>query len=261
MRLSGAVAIAAIVVCSGWMYAPRACSQNAYVDLSPQTSPVVNVANTMTGAASMGYYTHGPGAAMRGALVDAFTRSDDRDATAHAALRALTFAPSIAVTRRVEQKFIAELGAKLPAQKPGIQELFDSGVLDATFASLLAKFGYSSDNLADVMTAYVILSWETVHNGDATQHPRGIAAVHRRIRNALASDPRVGAFSDVEKQEFAETLATMAMLDTLARRQLLAGHDTAQLLQLERGVREATLALGIDVGKLQLTDAGFVTTH
>lgn len=173
----------------------------------------------------------------------------------------LSFRATPAITEALNKKFIAAISAQQPSARAQAEKLFNSGTLTRTFDDLLAKFGYSPDNLADVMTAYMILSWETVHNGDATQYPRGIAAIHQRMRHALAGNPQFATFSDAQKQEFAETLADLAMLSTIARKQMLAKGDAAQLQQLEQNVRETALELGVDVGKLQLTNQGFVAAN
>lgn len=173
----------------------------------------------------------------------------------------LLFKATPTITENLNNRFITAISAQQPSARARTAKLFSSGILAKTFDDLLAKFGYSPDNLADVMTAYLILSWETVHNGDATQYPRGIQAVHQHMRYALASNPQVATFSDAQKQEFAETLADLAMLSTIARKQLLAKGNTSQLQQLEQGVRETTLKLGVDVGNLQLTDNGFIPTQ
>lgn len=242
--------------------APQANAQ--VLDLSPQTSPVVGIASTMTGVAAMSHYTRPHGADLARSFSEALagpSGQGERPMPSPAALRRLRFVPSPAITRQVDDRFIADVGAKLPQRTAEVRKLFDSGVLERTFAELLGKFGYSPNDLADVMTAYIILSWETVHDGDATRYPQGIEAVHRRLRRALADSPGVGGFSDAQKQEFAETLADQAMISTIARKQLIAQNDTARLRQLERGVRDATLQLGVDVGRLELTNRGFVAAR
>jgi hypothetical protein len=170
----------------------------------------------------------------------------------------LLFRPSPETTQQVNAQLVANVAQRDGAAAAQLDKLLASGTLRQRLAELLGKFGYSPDNLADVMTAYLILSWETVRNGDATRYPQGIAVVHRRLRDALAANPKVAALSDSQKQGFAETLADLAMLDTIVRKQLLKSGDTARLRQLEQRTRQATLKLGVDVGALQLTDRGFV---
>jgi len=195
-----------------------------------------------------------------GAAIPRTPSAGSPDDTPPAPRQHLTFRPSPEVTDAVNRQLTEATTRKNADAGHRLGTLLASGRLQRTFAELLGKFGYSPDNIADVMTAYLILSWETVHNGDATRYPRGIQIVHQRVLHALAANPEIASISDAEKQKFSETLADMAMLSTTARKQLLQSGDTTRLKQLENNVRQTTLKLGIDVAALKLTSKGFVRT-
>lgn len=244
------------------LFFPRTAASQTYLDLSPQTSPVVNTPAAFPTIPAMGYYTRRHGASAHQSLEDALTTSSLRSSLPDpdpAALQQLDFTPSRTTTQEVNEKIIAALAPHVPVEKrPQLRQLVDSGELPLAFAKLLSKFGYSPDNLADVMTAYIILSWETIHNGDATQYPRGIEAVHQRVRHAMAMNPNTGKFSNAEKQGFAQDLTYMVMLNVVDRKRLRKNGDTAKLRQLEQSVSDQTKGYGLDLDVLQLTDKGFV---
>lgn len=226
----------AVLVLAGTLCALAAKAQSVFLDLSPQTSPVVSAAASAVGASTMRYYTRGHGSAASPTLHQALVEPPARPSPAAAA--ALGFTRSPAVTQNVNQKIVTALAPHVPPDKrPRLKQIVDSGELMRSFADLLGQFGYSPDNLGDVMTAYVIMSWETIHNGDATRFPQGIAAVHERVR------------------------AAMAMLNVIGRERLLKNGDTAGLRALEQNVRQQTRDYGLDLGDLALTSHGFVRTN
>lgn len=171
---------------------------------------------------------------------------------------ALDFRPDASVTRTVNARFATLLGNLQPDKRDQIASEFDSGALQAKFSELLTSYGYSSLNLADVMTAYLIIAWEVVHNKDATRYLNGIGIVHNSMRSALSHSPNVGALSDAQKQELAETLGNLTMLAAVAKNTLVQRGDTQSLGLLQENVRTTTQKFGIDLGTVQLTEQGFV---
>jgi hypothetical protein len=170
----------------------------------------------------------------------------------------LDFRPDQAVTRVVNARFVNLLGNLQPDQRNRIAGELDSGVMQTKFSQLLSSYGYSSRNLADVMTAYLVIAWEVVHNQDATRYIDGIGIVHNQMRAALAQSPNVRGLSDAQKQEVAETLGNLGMLAAVAKRALIERGDNASLGQLQQNVRSTTQKFGVDLASVQLTDAGFV---
>lgn len=244
-----------------WLLHARAASAQTYLDLSPQTSPVVTTALSNVGASAMSYYTRGAGAShtsLGNALLEPRRAMLEQSPSA-AALRSLAFTPSPAVTQDTNRQIAAALAAHVPAaDRARLAKLVNSGELPHAFDNLLRQFNYSPDDLADVMTGYIILSWETIHDSDATRYPRGIEAVRQRVRHAMATNPHTASFSNAQKQSLSEVLAYMSMLNVIGRKRLQASGNTSGLRQLEQNVRAQTDAYGLDLGALQLTDDGFV---
>jgi len=170
---------------------------------------------------------------------------------------ALDYRPDVAVTRSVNARFAEALGQAMPDKRDQIAAEMDSGTLQTQFSNLLASYGYSSRNVADVMTAYLVIAWEVVHNEDATRSPNGIGSVHRSMQKSLAHSASMRRLTDAQKQELAETLGNLTMLAAIAKNTLVQRGDSAGLATLQDGVRTTTQKFGIDLKSVQLTDEGF----
>jgi uncharacterized protein DUF6683 len=170
----------------------------------------------------------------------------------------LDFRPDPAVTQTVNARFVDLLGSLQPDRRDQIASELDSGALQTRFSTLLSSYGYSSGNLADVMTAYLVIAWEVVHNKDATSYLNGIGIVHNGMRSALSHSPNVRDLSDAQRQEVAETLGNLTMLAAVARSTLVQRGDTDSLVLLQENVLATTRKFGIDLAAVRLTDEGFV---
>lgn len=173
---------------------------------------------------------------------------------------ALAFRPSAAVSRRVHAQLLESFAAAPPEAAAALRQALDSGELARAFDDLLRQFGYSSRNLADVMTAYLVLGWEIVNGADASKQTAGIAAVRARLLENLARDPQVRRLGDAAKQEAAETMSLGIMFAVAANREFRAQGRDAPLQQLRSGLRSSIRdSFGIDLQRLALTDDGFET--
>lgn len=200
-------------------------------------------------------YVGANGALMSSMLSNWNSSTDDE---APGTLASLTFTSSPEITRAINTLFIDSLSKNYPEQSAQVKKIFQSGSLLTLFDNLLQKFNFSPNNLGDVFTAFIILSWEVVNNGDATQYPKGIVATRERVTAALARNKRIKALDNESKQKMAEAFADLAMLNTLARKELIREKDTARLWRLEKTVQKTVDGMGLDLSKLQLTNQGFV---
>lgn len=177
-----------------------------------------------------------------------------------AELDALEFDASSRVERATRQKLLDSLlsSSSDPKVQASLRQSIESNAIWDSFDDVLGNFGYSSDNLADVTTAYYVMTWEVVNDEDATLHPSGIRAAHQTIEAAMAARPELQSLSDAEKQEACEIMAYMATVAGAAKNELRDSGDTLRLAQLQDTVRQSVLKQGVDLRKLQLTDQGFV---
>jgi hypothetical protein len=122
------------------------------------------------------------------------------------------------------------------------------------FDRFMSSRGYSSLDVADDTAELLLLSWQIVTDGTATDsQTRG---VHEQTRSVFLSVPRLRATSDAERQLMAERIAYQIIISSSARNQLLRG-DQAQRRQLQQSAAAIMRQQGIDVSKLHLTDQGF----
>ena len=172
------------------------------------------------------------------------------------AVRTLAFARDPAVTAREREAFIA-----LIAQQPGgdaMAPAIRSGKLMGEFDRLLRRYGYSPQNLGDVLAAYLVICWEIVNEADSNDEPSGQRAVRRQLAGALASVPSIAKMSDAQKQARAERTAYMTMVAGSAYQDLKRSGQRERIAELQRSVRAEMLKSGVDLRTLDLTSGGLI---
>lgn len=174
-------------------------------------------------------------------------------------LARLDFTASPAVTRRNNDRMAQALSQGASGMDPAaVRQVLDSGALQAEFARLLGGAGFSPTNLADVLTGYLVISWEVVSGEDSRAHAAGYAVLRDRLRASLASSAAIATMTDADKQQTAETLEVLAMLAAVANNGIRQGGNTAQLPQLRDGVWRTAQTFGVDLRQIAFTDQGFV---
>ncbi|MEQ8816736.1 MAG: hypothetical protein RLO51_18340 [Thalassobaculum sp.] len=127
------------------------------------------------------------------------------------------------------------------------------------FDRLLSFAGYSSRNLADVTTAYYVIAWEVVRDGQAIDYLGGVRQVRDSVADALLHAPDLIVMSDADKQEAAVAMAYLAIVSAHRVRELREAGDRAGEARLREQVRRAVLrGQGVDLATLRLTNLGFV---
>lgn len=164
------------------------------------------------------------------------------------------YRPSAAVGLRVRKALVASVPA---AQRAEAQRaLLDDAIL-REFDRVIGNFGYSVDNLADVMTSYYVMMWEIVNDQEVSRNV--IRAVHAQMLQGLAGNAEAVALSESDKQETAETMAYMAAIAGDAANQLKQNGDTRSLAALRESVHQAVLKQGIDLRAIELGANGFAS--
>ncbi len=173
----------------------------------------------------------------------------------------LHFRPAQRVDAAARDRLLASLleTAENPADRQRIRDsVADSEIWDK-FDRILGFAGYSSRNLADVTTAFYVIAWEVVNDGQAIDHLGGVRLDRDSVARAMLRDTRLAAMSDAEKQEAAVVMAYMAIVAGHRARELCDAGDGPALEALRGAVRRSVLqGQGVDLGRLQLTDLGFV---
>jgi hypothetical protein len=171
----------------------------------------------------------------------------------------LVFKSTPAVTRMVNRRFIEWQSERHPQLRAELAKGIESGGLQQYFRDILARYGYSRDNLADVSAAYYISLWKIMHGRDVT--PQQIAGVRRQVRNFMAQDPRLMQLPDAQKQEICETFALHTALALQGYEQLVRDGDTSTLINFRRGLQAKLAPQGPDLASLSVTGEGFVSAR
>jgi hypothetical protein len=174
------------------------------------------------------------------------------------AARTLHFASAPAAHESVVANVADFLAHGDRAKVPDIRRTLASSDVLGQFDSVLQQYGWSKDDLADVYAAYLVMSWEVINGGDATEHAPGIAAVRAKVRQALAANAKLRGLGDADKQKAAETLAYLAIIASASQDALTGGGDAARLAQLRAGVGKTTAGVThMNLKGVRLTDTGF----
>lgn len=127
------------------------------------------------------------------------------------------------------------------------------------FDQLLKQYGFNSHNLADVVCAFTILSWQAATGGDAAKYPAGIGIFRRNMLTSLGNNADVRNFNEAQRQELGETIAYIAILITLANQDPATRNNEQALAQLRQNAQAAALKFtGMDVTQYTLTQQGFI---
>ena len=147
---------------------------------------------------------------------------DQVNTRAHAALTALSGnvsgEPATVWRARIEAFFemsgshraVAVAGAAAKATNPEVRQVWSHFQPVAGFNSVVAKNGYSPNNMADVMTMYWIFCWQVVH-GPSDQPSATIRAVDRQLQRSLAASTALVRLRNDQKQQLAEIMAYEAV--------------------------------------------------
>ncbi|RYD74287.1 MAG: hypothetical protein EOP53_18575 [Sphingobacteriales bacterium] len=168
----------------------------------------------------------------------------------------LRFNRSEAVSKKVQEDFIIQLSKTQPQQKAQIQQLFAQNKMRKQFDDLLKTYNYSSLNLADAMTAYLVISWQVVHSTEFNDK-KGFDAVRKMITDILVKSESLATASDIEKQTVAETFGYQAIIAMQSYKTIKAT-NTNGLPALQDAIYQNSKAAGIDLKKYKLSSAGFV---
>src|SRR5690606_34878339 len=97
--------------------------------------------------------------------------------------QALTYDPSPEVEQRTRGKLLESLRASTadPAVQAQIEQRVATDAVWHQFHEVLSGAGYSTTSLADVTTAYYLITWEVVNGPDATMNAASLQAVHADV--------------------------------------------------------------------------------
>ena len=175
---------------------------------------------------------------------------------ATAAAGTLDYTPDASLSARLRESMIDSFSQQNPAQRGQLEKAFANDAVLKSFDRFMSAHGYSSHNVADAMTALLVVCWEISTGGQASSGQ--VAGANRQIRGVFLKSPQLSGMSNAERQEMAEHIAYQVVLSASARNEYLRSNDQAHLEQLRGSAASLMRQQGIDLARLRLTDEGFV---
>lgn len=174
-----------------------------------------------------------------------------------ASLPDLRFTRSETLSQTIQNEFIDQLAKNNPSLKPQIVSVFAGNKIRSQFDQLLSGYGFSSLDLADAMTAYLVINWQVV-NGKEFGDRNGFEAVRQNIRATLLGNGKLKIATAMDKQRLAEHFGYQSMIAMSSYKVLLNKMDKVGLARLQQVVYQNTKQAGIDLKSYRLTNKGFV---
>jgi len=169
----------------------------------------------------------------------------------------LKFVRSQTLSKTIQNDFINQLAKGNPGLKPKIVTDFASNKIRNQFDQLLTSYGFSSLDIADAMTAYLVINWQVV-NGKELGDKNGFEAVRKNIRATLLKNGKLKTATAVDKQKLAENFGYQSIIAMSTYRVLVNKNDRVGLNKLQQTVYQNTKQAGLDLKSYTLTNRGFV---
>lgn len=170
-----------------------------------------------------------------------------------------TYRSTPAVSTRVQSQFadfIERTAGREAAERT--RSAFQSGDPIASWAGIVREDGLRTGDLADAMAAYWILNWITANQGDNNRTQA--LAVRDQVRGVIGGSPAVARLGDAGRQEMAEVLMLNFLVQQATYVDAMQRGDQAMMRRLgDAAVARFRNEMGVDLRRLQLTDAGLVS--
>lgn len=174
-----------------------------------------------------------------------------------AKIKDLTFERSEELSKEIQKDFIASMIRIQPELKGSLVKSFENNKLRNQFDRLLAGYNYSATDMADVVTAYLVISWQIVHNKNFDDK-NGFNAVRTWVRDILLKSEQLAVMDNATKQLYAEAYGYQTMLCFNSYKTLIAKSDQKGLDHLRNNLYKSVKDSFIDLKSVKLTHTGFV---
>lgn len=153
-------------------------------------------------------------------------------------------------------EFIERTSGREAAERT--RSAFQSGDPIASWAGIVREDGLRTGDLADAMAAYWILNWIMANQGDNNRTQA--LAVRDQVRGVIGGSPAVARLGDAGRQEMAEVLMLNFLVQQATYVDAMQRGDQAMMRRLgDAAVARFRNEMGVDLRRLQLTDAGLVS--
>jgi hypothetical protein len=163
----------------------------------------------------------------------------------------LAFQANPGVTNTVRAFYVSRMNAAALVNAPNYDSLI------SRFDGRFANYGYSRHNIGDTVAGYMIVTWEILHNANATNTPAGIRRVRVAVCQILEQRGKAARLTSENKQKISEILKCLAELGNEEVRRAQQANNPAAVQQAQNLLTQFPLSLGIDLRQYRLTDQGF----
>lgn len=120
---------------------------------------------------------------------------------------------------------------------------------------LMRPIGLRADNMADAYSMWWVAAWYAANQQQGVPSTAMRAAAKKQAEAVLGAVPQLTAATDTQKQEIAESWIIQAALIDAHRDS--AKDDPDKLAALAKEVNDGSKQAGMDLTKMNLSDAGF----
>ena len=174
-------------------------------------------------------------------------------------LDSLSFTTSPEVERATRDKLLASVLEVVEGddRREQIRLTVRSDDLWRQFAAVADQAGLSIYNLADVTAATYLIAWQVLNSDGAGAGAAAIRAVRDNIASGMATQGKVAQMSNAQRQEAASVMAYMVTIAANSVNELHRSGNDEALARLREHLHAAFLSVGVDLGRLRLTEQGF----
>lgn len=171
---------------------------------------------------------------------------------------ATSYRPSSGVSARVRRQFVSWMGGKVGTADAGrMAAVLERNDPVRNWSQLVANDGLRVNDMADALTAYWILNWAMANTADNNRSQ--VLGVREQVRAILTANPAQAKLGDARRQEISEIWILNFLIQHAAFDDAIRRGDRATMRRLgDAAVVRFRSEMGIDLRRLQLTDAGFV---
>lgn len=168
----------------------------------------------------------------------------------------LNFRPNPAISRQVQMSLVESVRKQVPSEADKFASILASGQPMSLYSKVVAKYGLSSDNVADAMTAYMVTNWMIVNNVRTDPSQAAVQAVRSQVVPLVQNNPQFR--SEKTRQLVAESLIYQTIFLNANYDRVRASNNPSQIQQFVQTTHQSiSTGFGLDFRKIDLTEAGF----
>jgi membrane-associated HD superfamily phosphohydrolase len=179
-----------------------------------------------------------------------------KKSTAPATSVNLRFTPNAAQRRQNLAAFVAEFAKLSPGTAAQLSQLLEKKDIFGQYGKIMKTLDLDPNNVADNFAVWWIQAWEA-STGRSVDTPRAAFAKVQAQVKTMFSNNTVAAMSNTDKQKMSDLMIIRIILISRQIEQSKENPEYAR--QLATAIKKSTKASGMDLDKMTLTEAGFVS--